>query len=52
MTEEQKLDMACEWSDYRKTWEPRGDDLSDLHHAFTAGYAAALGESQEQGPVR
>lgn len=52
LNDTQKLEMACEWSDYRKDYGCREKDLHTAHAAFCAGYAAALGDSLEPGPLR
>ncbi|WP_045194723.1 hypothetical protein [Rhodococcus sp. B7740] len=44
------LELACEWSDYRKEYGTR--NLHREHEAFKAGWEAARGKSFEPGPLR
>lgn len=45
-----ELEMACEWSDYRKDYGTK--DVHREHQAFKAGWEAARGKSLEPGPLR
>ncbi|WP_155290225.1 hypothetical protein [Rhodococcoides fascians] len=47
-----ELEMACEWSDYRKSYGVAAETLDVEHKAFVAGWQAARGNSHEPGPVR
>ena len=52
LTESDKANAACEWSDYRKVYGVSASALTETHRAFLAGYEAARGMSHEPGALR
>lgn len=52
MTEDEKIEIACEWSDYRKSYGVSATAMREAHKAFIAGWEAARGKSHEPGPLR
>lgn len=49
MTEQERIDAACEWADYRNSYGIARDPMVAAHKAFLAGYQAAL-QSPDQEP--
>lgn len=48
----ESVEIACEWSDYRKAYGVSAEAMTEAHKAFQAGWAAARGQSHEEGPLR
>lgn len=51
---DERVEMACAWSDYRKDYGVSVDDAARAreHAAFTAGWQAARGTLDAGGPQR
>lgn len=52
MTEEDQVELACAWSDYRKEYGlPSGIDSKVLHKFFAAGFKAGR-DGDQSGVLR